>query len=72
MKHTLHVRSESGVLIRHGTYTSYSKAIADGMRVAGYGNFFIDSGEYAPSRAQQLGQEKESTAERKRHILDTL
>ncbi len=38
----------------HSSHPSYKKAVSEGLRLAGAGNFFVNTGDYLPSRREML------------------
>lgn len=42
---------------RHQKYTEYRDAVFAGQDLAGFGNFYVDTGDRVPSREEQLCEE---------------
>ncbi len=52
---------------------TYREAVITGQTLAGYGNFYVDSGEWVPPRETQLLETKEFVRQSKLNkILDTI
>lgn len=59
------------------SYSTYSEAVLSGQKLAGYGNFYVDTGSRAPCREEQLllpftRKIKPKTKTKKQQILDSL
>lgn len=67
----LHLRTR-GLLIRHGVYPSFREAATLGQSLSGYAGFHVDSGDYVPSRSEQLLEERaEPLRRRAKHLALT-
>ncbi len=53
MTHILYV-SKNGEFTRAAVYSTYRDAVLCGQDIAGYGNFYIETGNHVPSREEQL------------------
>ena len=51
---------------------SYTEAVRVGQRTYGYGNFYVDTGDYVPSREEQLLQVKSPGQSSRKYALENL
>lgn len=56
MTFSLHIKDANGNLKFAATYPTYADAVVAGQDLGGYGRFFVDTGNAAPARWQQLLQ----------------
>lgn len=76
MKNELFIRtgdtSRTGVadFSHSGTFPTYREAVLRGQEIAGYGNFYVDTGLHVPTSSEQLLEPIRHTA--RAAFLDTI